>query len=95
MYKPELSEVLWFDVGLALLADHCAEGRKKYPDTPLGKPNWTLGGKDDEEYTNAAARHLVKFVRGEEYDPESDTHHLAAVAWNVLALLTCNRRGLV
>ncbi len=89
--KPELGEVFWFR--LEWLAEHCAAGRLKYPDTDEGIPNWTLGGKPDQEYTDAAARHLAAFVRGEEWDSETGTHHLAAVAWNALALLTCNRGG--
>ena len=89
--KSELAELFHFD--LEWLADHCTAGRLKYPDSTPGVPNWTLGGKPDEEYTNAIARHLAKFVRGEEMDEELGTHHLAAVAWNALALLTCNRNG--
>lgn len=87
--KPELSQVLHFD--LEWLADHCAAGRAKYPDTSPGVPNWTLGGKPDQEYLDSASRHLAALVRGEEYDSELGTHHAAAITWNMLALLTCNR----
>ena len=87
--KPELSQVLWFD--LRWLADHMAAGRSKYPDSSPGVPNWTLGGKPDQEYLDAASRHLSSLVRGEEYDGETHTHHAAAVMWNMAALLTNNR----
>ncbi len=86
--KPELSQVLHFD--LEWLADHMAAGRAKYPDSD-GVPNWKKGGKPDQEYLDSASRHLAALVNGEEYDPELGTHHAAAVAWNMLALLTCNR----
>lgn len=91
--KPEISQVLHFDEGLRFFAAHCAAGRAKYPDTEPGFPNWKLGGKPDQEYLDAAARHLIKLGCGEEYDDELGTHHAAAVVWNMMALLTCNRRG--
>lgn len=87
--KAELAELLHFD--LRWLADHMAAGRRKYPDTEQGTPNWKLGGKPDAEYLNAAVRHLSALVNGEEFDAELKTHHAAAVAWNMHALLTCNR----
>lgn len=87
--KPELAELFHFD--LRWLAAHTAAGRAKYPDAEPGVPNWTLGGKPDAEYLNSAARHLAALVQGEEYDPELGTHHAAAIAWNMLAMLTCNR----
>lgn len=89
--KPELSQVFHFH--LEWLAAHCAAGRLKYPDASPGVPNWTLGGKPDQEYLDAATRHLALLMRGEEYDPELGTHHAAAVVWNMLALLTLNRAG--
>jgi hypothetical protein len=87
--KPELAQLFHFD--LRWLADHMSAGRVKYPDTAPGVPNWTLGGKPDAEYLDAAARHLAHLVQGEDYDIELGTHHAAAVAWNMLAMLTCNR----
>lgn len=85
---PLVTELAWFNWDY--LADHCAAGRLKYPDVD-GKPNWTLGGKPDAEYLNAAGRHLQALGRGEEIDPETGTHHAAAVQWNMGALLTMNR----
>ena len=86
--KPQMSEIGWFN--LKHLADHCAAGRAKYPDTPDGQPNWTLGGKPDTEYLDAIYRHWEKAVRGEPIDAETQTYHLAAIAWNALACLTNN-----
>tara|TARA_R110000787_G_scaffold211213_1_gene320923 strand:+ start:201 stop:548 length:348 start_codon:yes stop_codon:yes gene_type:complete len=87
--KPELSQLLHFKEGLEALAEHCAVGRSKYPDVD-GVPNWILGGKPDQEYLDAAVRHLAAIVQGEEVDPETGTLHAAAVAWNMLTLMTVN-----
>jgi hypothetical protein len=37
-------------------------------------------------------RHIVKFMCGERYDPETGCHHLAHAAWNCLALMTYDIR---
>ena len=85
--KPEMSQLHHFR--LEALAAHCTAGRLKYPDVQ-GQPNWRLGGKPDQEYLDAADRHLAKIVRGETYDDETGTMHAAAVAWNMLAMITNN-----
>lgn len=90
--KPELSQVFDMLPMLVALAEHMTAGRQKYPDLPDGRPNWTLGGKPDREYLDAATRHLAALARGEELDAETGTHHAAAVVWNMGALLTCNRQ---
>jgi hypothetical protein len=87
--KPHLSQLFWFERGLNELAAHCEAGRDKYPDVD-GAPNWTLGGKPDQEYLDSATRHLASLVRGDTHDVETGTHHAAAVAWNMLAMLTLN-----
>jgi hypothetical protein len=95
--KPRLSQVLWFGPALAALAAHAEAGRKKYPDveSPTGPvPNWTLGGKPDQEYLDAALRHLEQLTLGYIYDDETGTMHAAAVLWNMAALITCNYPGL-
>lgn len=88
--KPELSQLHHFD--LEPLARHCSAGRQKYPDVD-GVPNWTLGGKPDSEYLDAAMRHLGHHQRGQFLDAETGTPHLAAVAWNALACLTNNHKS--
>ena len=90
--KPELGQILWMRRGLEQLAVHMAVGRAKYPDdVATGLPNFMLGGKPDQEYTDAAMRHLAKFVCGEELDAETGTEHLSACVWNLLALQSLNR----
>lgn len=86
--KPQLSQLHWFR--LEALAEHCSRGREKYPDVD-GFPNWMLGGKPDEEYLDAIARHLAELVRGNTHDEELGTLHAAAIAWNALALITLNQ----
>jgi hypothetical protein len=93
--KPRLSQLHHF--ALDHLAAHCDQGRRKYPDRDRGDgtmvPNWTIGGKPDEEYLDAIDRHLGEFVRGEIYDHELGTYVMAAIAWNALAWLTLNSDG--
>ena len=70
--KAKLSQLLGFKRAMVELARHTTQGRIKYPDTPDGQPNWSLGGKPDEEYLDAALRHITEVVCGNEVDPESD-----------------------
>ena len=39
-------------------------------------------------------RHLFKWMKGEKIDPEDGQLHIAKVAWNALALLTYELRGI-
>ena len=39
-------------------------------------------------------RHLLKYQMGEDYDTESGNLHMAHVAWNAMALLTYQLRGM-
>ncbi len=55
--------------------------------------NWIRGMKWTT-MIGCAGRHLLKFVCGERYDPETGCHHLAMVAWNALALMTYDLRQL-
>ena len=89
--KAKLSQLLGFKRAMVELARHTTQGRIKYPDTPDGKPNWSLGGKPDEEYLDAALRHITEVVCGNEVDPESGTEHISAAIWNLMALQTLNR----
>ena len=41
----------------------------------------------------AAMRHMTKFWKGENYDDEFHTHHIANAAWNLLCLLEFELRG--
>lgn len=39
-------------------------------------------------------RHVIKFISGERYDKETGCHHLAMAAWNCLALMSYDVRGI-
>lgn len=84
--KPELSYVLDFEHGLIALSRVCESGARKY-----ARNNWKKGGKPDQEYIDAAMRHLLRLQGGEELDRDAGTFHAAHVAWNMLALLRNNR----
>lgn len=40
----------------------------------------------------ALMRHAWKWLRGEDYDPETGAHHMIAVMWNAAALYTYHVR---
>lgn len=63
-------------------------GAKKYADR-----NWEKG-INYMRVVGALLRHLFAWIRGEERDPENGQRHLASVAWNALALLAFEIRGL-
>jgi hypothetical protein len=86
--KAPLSMILDFERALEDLCEVMAQGSIKY--TPK---NWQLGGKTDEEYLSAAMRHMEAHSRGEVYDPDIGTKHLANAAWNMLACLRNNHPG--
>lgn len=54
--------------------------------------NWERGMKWSI-MVGCALRHLLRFVSGETYDSETGCHHLAHVAWNALALMSYDVRG--
>lgn len=85
--KPRLDRTLLFE--LKYLAEHMMQGEIKYPDDG-DMPNWLKGGKPDKEYLGSITRHAAAIARGEIYCPELGTTHAAAIAWNALALCTCN-----
>lgn len=88
--KPTISDVLLWPKAIIAWTAHATMGRIKYPDVNPGVPNWTLGGKPDDEFINAAMRHLVALKNGETYDPELGTMHAAAVLWNMATMIQCN-----
>jgi hypothetical protein len=55
--------------------------------------NWEKGMKWSK-MVSCALRHFYKFVAGERFDQESGIHHLAHAAWNILALMSYDIRGL-
>lgn len=62
------------------LAEHYGKGSKKYEDR-----NWEKG-YDWSLSIAAAERHLNLFKQGEDRDEETDSKHVIAVAWHMLAL---------
>lgn len=55
--------------------------------------NWERGMKW-ATMIGCASRHILKFVCGQKYDEETGCHHLAMAAWNCLALMTYDLRGI-
>jgi len=68
------------------LGDVTTQGSKKY-----AQRNWERGMKWSI-MVGCASRHLLKFLVGERYDPETGCHHLAMAAWNMLALMSYDLR---
>jgi hypothetical protein len=63
------------------VARHYGIGAEKY-----GIRNWERGYSWSLSYA-ALQRHANAFWGGESYDPETNTHHLAAVVFHALALI--------
>ncbi len=71
-----------------VLAQILTKGAAKY-----APRNWEKG-LVHSEVVDSLHRHLDAFLQGERYDPELKTHHLGHVAWNALALMTMDLKGL-
>ena len=76
---------------LELLAMHYGKGAEKYPPFDSGDgwgilDNWRRGYRWSLSFA-AMMRHAWAFWRGEDIDPETGSHHLAAIAWHALTLL--------
>jgi hypothetical protein len=69
------------------LAEHYGKGEAKYPTGEDKMPNWRRGYDWTLSY-NALCRHLNAFWGGEDYDEETGTKHIIAVAWHALTLAT-------
>lgn len=57
-------------------------GANKYTDD-----GWKTVPNGQQRYMDAFERHYEKWLLGEERDEETNTHHLGAMAWNILAVL--------
>jgi hypothetical protein len=73
---------------LGQLAMVYTRGAQKY-----APHNW-LRGMDWSKCFASMQRHAAAWHAGEDFDKESGQHHMAHVAWNALALLTYQMRGL-
>lgn len=69
------------------LAEVLTAGAAKYADR-----NWERG-MSHSKMVACLFRHVLKFLRGERYDSETGCHHLAHAAWNALALMSYDVRG--
>jgi len=81
------SKVEFHDLPLLALADIGRVG--KYGATKYGTYNWLKGGPASQ-YFNCALRHLLKWWYGKKgagNDLESNSHHLAHAAWNMMAIV--------
>lgn len=56
-------------------------GANKYTDY-----GWEEVPNATERYLDAAERHRLQWILGEDRDSESGTHHLVAAAWSLLAV---------
>lgn len=66
---------------LKQIAEHFGKGVKKYADR-----NWELGTNWSLNFA-ALQRHAWQWWNGEDLDEETQSNHLAAVAWHTLVLL--------
>lgn len=71
------------------LAEVMTKGAEKY-----APRNWERG-MDPAIMIDCMMRHVDAYRRGERYDAETGCHHLAHAAWNILALMTYDIRGMV
>ena len=75
------------------VAEHFTKGAAKYPDVAPGRANWSLGYPWSWSF-DALCRHLWAWWHGEDDDPETGSHHLAAVIFHALVLGEFQRDGL-
>ena len=69
------------------LGDVMTVGSQKY-----AARNWERG-MSWCTVVGCALRHTFKFIAGERFDQETGCHHLAMAAWNLLALMSYDIRG--
>jgi len=67
---------------LTELAEHYGAGARKYADN-----QWRKGYEWSKSYA-ALQRHATAFWNGEDFDQETGSNHMAAVAWHAFTLLT-------
>lgn len=70
---------------LRQVAEHYGKGVEKYEDR-----NWEKG-YDWSLSFGAAQRHLWQFWNGEDIDPETQSHHLCAVIFHCMSMLTFDK----
>lgn len=73
---------------LHALAEHYTRNLAKYPER-----NWERGMRWTELF-GSVMRHAWAWFRGQTLDPENGAHHMIAVAWNAMALVAYDLRGI-
>ena len=64
----------------------------EYGATKYGADNWRKGNLY-RKYAGATLRHVWSWLWGSDVDPESDVHHLAHAAANLMMLITWQDEG--
>lgn len=79
--KPDWSYVFQFSKSLDEFCQVCSMGEAKY-----SRGNYRKG-LPLSNLMASAGRHIRSFMSGQDYDDESQRHHLAHAAWNILVAL--------
>lgn len=58
-----------------------------------GDNNWQNLENGYQRYKAAMLRHLLEYEKGNKVDDETKVNHLAAVAWNAIAMLYLDKHG--
>lgn len=58
-----------------------------------GDNNWQNLDNGYQRYKAAMLRHLLEYEKGNKVDDETKVNHLAAVAWNAIAMLYLDKHG--
>jgi hypothetical protein len=87
--KPDLSLLLYFGRALLDVGAVGTFGAQKYT-----RGGWQTVQDGENRYTAALLRHLMREGQGEKYDADSGLLHAAHAAWNALARLELQLRGL-
>ena len=87
--KPQLSYLLHYPKAMEALVRVLEQGAVKYE--PL---NWKLGNKPDEEYLDAALRHLFSHVNDGPYDDDIGVVSVAQAVWNLVTWIELNSDGI-
>lgn len=64
------------------------EGRRKY-----GPWNWRAENVSETIYADAAIRHLIQFISGEDIDPDSGVHHISKAIAGLLVVRDAQMHG--